>query len=206
MRPSVLARRLVVAVALAPLALAGCSPADSSSGHPSGHVAGEHASASPAAASTVLDRLGLGTADAVTAIDALDRSTEQRPLDVKASVKNDRLELQDAQGERSLPIPADRFYLSIAPYVTRTHECFAHSLSGCQGEQVDKPVHVTITDTAGKKLVDADATTWTNGFVGFWVPRGTSGTVTATIDGKTGSTPFATTSESPTCLTTLQLH
>ncbi|MEL4357474.1 MULTISPECIES: CueP family metal-binding protein [unclassified Luteococcus] len=171
--------------------------------------ADQPAASAPASASSgddVLERLGVQGKDAVATIDALDRSQDKRPIEgLKASVKADQLVLSDSTGERSLPLPADEFYLSIAPYLQTTHECFAHSLSGCQGEQVNKKMHVVITDQTGKKLVDEDVTTATNGFVGFWLPRDVKGTVTATMDGKTGSVPFATNSDSPTCLTTLRM-
>lgn len=189
-------RRLII-TALVPLALlAGCTPAPSAS----------NAQPSASAGGSVLERMGIAQADAVTIIDSLDASPDKRPLaDLKASVKADRLVLTDQAGERSLPLPADKFYLSIAPYVERTHECFAHSLSGCQGEQAGKKVHFTITDEAGTTLVDREVTTWANGFAGFWLPRDTKGTITATVDGKSGTVDFATNSDSPTCLTTLQM-
>lgn len=194
------ARRLVTVAtlfALSPVALAACSA-------PSG--AKPSAAVSASAGGDVLERLGIADADAVTVINTLDRSTEKRPLDLKASVKADQLVLTDEAGERSLPVPDDKFYLSIAPYLETTHECFAHSLSGCQGEQVNQRVHLVVTDQQGKKLVDQQTSTATNGFVGVWLPRNVSGTVTATIDGRTGTVPFATTPTSPTCLTTLQLR
>ncbi|MDN5563079.1 MAG: CueP family metal-binding protein [Luteococcus japonicus] len=164
------------------------------------------APSSSAGGAGVLDRLGVQGKDAVATIDALDRSTDPRPIEgLQASVKADRLVITDDAGERSLPIPADKFYLSIAPYLQTTHDCFAHSLSGCQGEQVDKEMHITIVDGAGKKLVDKDVTTAGNGFVGFWLPRDTSGSVTATMGDKSGTVPFSTGADSPTCLTTLRM-
>ncbi|MEL4505677.1 CueP family metal-binding protein [Luteococcus sp. H138] len=190
--------RLAAALAAPLLALSSCS-AQPTQPTPS-------AVASASGGSDVLERLGLADADAVTLVNTLDRSTDARPLDLKASVKANEVVLTDGAGERILPLPADKFYLSIAPYRETTHECFAHSLSGCQGEQVNKQVKLTITDQQGKKLVDKQTSTATNGFVGVWLPRDISGTVTATIDGRTGTVPFATTADSPTCLTTLQLR
>ena len=58
---------------------------------------------------------------------------------------------------------------------------------------------------AGVALVDAERTTYTNGFVSFWLPRNITGTITVAADGRTGSVPFATNSDSPTCLTTLKM-
>lgn len=156
--------------------------------------------------STVLDRLGVRDSDGTAIIAALEASTEKRPLDIKASVKSDRLVLTENGRERSLPLPTDRFYLSLAPYVTTTHDCFAHSLSGCQGELAGKTVHVTITDSAGKSLVDRDVALHSNGFAGFWLPARITGRIAVTMDGKSGEVPFATNADSPTCVTTLQLR
>ncbi len=138
-------------------------------------------------------------------VDALDRDPSPRPLSLTGSVRPTQLVLSDGAREASLPLPGDSFYLSVAPFVSRTHECFHHNLGTCQGELSGRPVHVTITDAAGATLVDRDETTYANGFVGFWVPAGTSGTITVTHDGKTGSVPFSTGAQSPTCLTTLRL-
>ena len=50
-----------------------------------------------------------------------------------------------------------------------------------------------------------DATTYANGFVGFWVPKDITGTVEITKDGKTGDVEFSSDKEGATCITTLQL-
>ena len=63
-----------------------------------------------------------------------------------------------------------------------------------------------ITDGDGQVLVDDTVTTGTNGFTGFWLPRGIEGgTIQVTAAGLEGSVPLATTPGSPTCVTTLQL-
>lgn len=56
-------------------------------------------------------------------------------------------------------------------------------------------------------LVDEDTTTSTNGFVGFWLPSGATGTVTVTADGKSGTAVFSSVAATDaTCLTTLRLR
>ena len=62
-----------------------------------------------------------------------------------------------------------------------------------------------ITTDSGEVLVDEDATTYANGFVGFWIPKDLAGTVVVTKDGKRAESRFSSDSEGPTCLTTLQL-
>lgn len=163
-------------------------------------------SPAPVAQSGILAKHGLADKDAVQIIDQLDRTNvADRPTNYKASVRVDELLVSDAEGEVALAMPSDRFYLSIAPYVTKTHECFYHSLTTCKGELGGKDVRVTVTDDAGKVLVEDDATTFDNGFIGFWLPRDVAGTVRFEYDGKRGEVAFSTGKDAPTCLTTLQL-
>ena len=64
---------------------------------------------------------------------------------------------------------------------------------------------MTISAADGGVLVDETATTYENGFVGFWLRRGIEGTITVTWDGLTATAPIATGPHDPTCVTTLQL-
>ena len=60
--------------------------------------------------------------------------------------------------EYSLGIREDRFYLSVAPYVDQTHDCFHHSLTTCKGELTSTDVQVQIVDvTNDEVLVDTMA-------------------------------------------------
>ena len=111
----------------------------------------------------------------------------------------------DGTIEASMPLDGDEFYLSIAPYETTTHECYFHNLGSCQGELADVEVRVRITTDSGEVLVDEDATTYANGFIGFWIPKDVAGTVVVTKDGKRAESRFSSDAEGPTCLTTLQL-
>lgn len=158
-------------------------------------------SAEPLLAEHGLD--GMGT---VEIIDHLDRlGGAERPADMMASVRPAELVLSAGDDEFSLEIPDNQFYLSVAPFVEQTHDCFHHSLTTCAGELAAEDVLVEIVDEDGKVLVDETRTTFENGFTGFWLPRDIEGTLRVTYDGKTGETEFATDEEAPTCLTTLQL-
>lgn len=139
-------------------------------------------------------------------VETLDQDPAPRPRPLRASVRSGEVLLDDGARQATLPLTNNRFYLSIAPYERRTHDCYNHNLGTCQGELAAAKVHVKIVDDAGRPLVDRPVTTYANGFVGFWLPKGIKGTVTVTKDGgKTGQVPFATTESSPTCLTTLRL-
>ncbi|WP_342373466.1 CueP family metal-binding protein [Propioniciclava soli] len=154
----------------------------------------------------VLATVGVAGMTAQEAVEHLDQLDEQRPLDFRGSVTGTQLILAtDEANTVALPLPDDQFYLSIAPYQSTTHDCFNHSLATCRGEMAGEPVRVTITGEDGTVLVDEDATTYRNGFVGFWLPRGIGATVEVTADGRTGSAEIRTDDDSPTCLTTVQL-
>lgn len=152
---------------------------------------------------TVADLEVLAPVDVVDALEALPPAA--RPTDYTVSVRPAALLVTDADGERELPLPSDVFYLSVAPYVDSTHECFFHSLTTCLGELADEELTVTVVTDDGEVLVDEARRTAANGFLGLWLPRDVRGTLTVTSEGRTASTAFGTGDDDPTCLTTLQL-
>src|SRR5699024_6302716 len=140
-------------------------------------------------------------------MDHLDQQpVAQRQTELIASVGIDELVLTDQYQEITLDLPANLTYVSIAPYVTQTHDCFYHSLTTCQAELDSQPVEFTCTEEpTGETLVDEQTTIFHNGFIGFWVPRDTTGTIEATHEGRTGTTEFSTAYDGATCVTDLRL-
>lgn len=47
--------------------------------------------------------------------------------------------------EVTIDLPGEKPYVSIAPYVDTTHDCFYHSLTSCRGELGNEEVDVKIT-------------------------------------------------------------
>ncbi|WIY83314.1 CueP family metal-binding protein [Propionimicrobium sp. PCR01-08-3] len=184
--------RLIVSLLALVLVLSGCSGSPNS---------GQSADA----ASGLLERYGLASLSTDEIVEQLDQSDEQRPTELMGSVKPTELLLSDGEEQVSLEMPSDQFYISVAPYLSRTHDCFFHNTGTCQGELADQPVHLNVTGADGSVILDEDVTTYANGFVGFWVPAGSSGTITISQDGKTGSVPFSTGDQDATCITTLKL-
>lgn len=189
-------KRVAIAAATLSLVLAGCAPAADAEPSPSTDSQAEF-----------LNTYDLDDMDAVEIIDHLDRlETAERPADLIASVYPDELVLTDNRQEVVLDLPQNLSYLSIAPYVEQTHDCFYHSLTTCQGELSNATVDVEITDsTTGDVVVDEQITTFDNGFVGFWVPSDINGTIEISHDGRTGTSDFTTTDDGATCITDLQL-
>ncbi|WP_017615463.1 CueP family metal-binding protein [Nocardiopsis salina] len=189
----------------AALALSACSVPEPEGNVPTG--GGE------VSADELLAEHGLDGLDPEEVVDRLDTmAVEERPTDLMASVQPGSLVLSDASEgpeggqEAELDLPEDRFYLSMAPYVEHTHDCFFHSLTTCLGELRDEEIDVTITDDADDSvLVEETVQTFDNGFAGYWLPSGIDATVTVEHDEYSGSTRVSTGEEDPTCLTTLEL-
>lgn len=200
---------LATTVTLLALVVSGCSSetGEDVAGGPAGERSVEHGAGEreAGAESDLLTDLGLEGLGAVEIVDALDASTQPRPLPFGASVNASQVLLTDGEQEVALDLPEEEFYLSVAPFVDSTHDCYFHSLATCQGELTEEPVQVTITDADGAVLVQEEVTTGSNGFAGFWLPRDITGTIEIQHEGRTGAVDFGTDDESPTCLTTLQL-
>ena len=201
-RPAV----LLAAVALA-VGLSGCTTEEPTTAAPTTAEATQAVDEQqlPADLTSALEGFGVDGSDVRAAITGLDQVDQERPLDVQASVRAHEVIFTGASGEVSMPIPGEEMYVSIAPYVEQTHECYYHNLSSCQGELVGEDLDVTITSDDGEVLVDETVTTYDNGFVGFWLPRDIEGTIEVEFDGRSVTAPIATGPEDPTCVTTLQL-
>lgn len=209
---------LIVAAALL---LSGCAAGAGGSGGAAGSDGSGGSAAAPAPDSVLpspaeaLQQLGLSEVDPrgiVVALDALPLA--ERPDDLIVSVLPDQLRVQpDQPDELVLPLEAGEFYLSIAPYRDQTHPCAFHSLTTCVGEMRSAEVGLRITDAAtGEVIVDRQARTADNGFVGVWLPadRELEVEVTAaSADGagtEVGRATVTTGAGDPTCLTTIRLQ
>lgn len=189
-------KRAAIAAAALALALTGCSAADS-----------EPTADGTVSQDTFLTTHGLAAMDAVEIIDHLDRQkVTERPTDLIASVRADELLLSSDDQEVVVDLPDNQTYVSVAPYITSTHDCFYHSLTTCLGELDNEDIQVTITDEAtGEVLVDEATTTFDNGFIGFWLPDDATGLIEVSYQGRTGTTEFSTTDDGATCVTDLRL-
>ncbi|WP_396290629.1 CueP family metal-binding protein [Curtobacterium sp. KT1] len=162
----------------------------------------------PPAQGSALEMDEVAGLDAETIIDRLDHTPiGERPTDFTASIRPDTLVLTDTTGtETSVPMPEDRAYVALAPYQQQTHDCYYHAPTNCIGELRNTDIHVTITDTeTGKAYYDEDTRTFDNGFVGFWLPKGITATVTVTKGEQTAIGEVSTVAnDDATCITTLK--
>lgn len=194
-------RSTLAVTAIGLIVLTGCSGAQDGSSSASATTAAITAEATD---TPFLEQFGLDTSDPRAIVTSLDQTNDDRDSGVMGSVRYDSIVFSTPDGETILPIE-DEFYLALAPYVDQTHECYYHNLATCQGELVGEDIDVTITTDDGEVLVDETATTYDNGFVGFWLPRDITGTIEVTHDGRSVTAPIATGPDDPTCVTTLQL-
>src|SRR5690606_11584381 len=95
---------------------------------------------------------GMSGKEIVDHLDRLDGA--ERPTDLTASVRPEELIVSDGTEELAVALPEDEFYLSVAPYVDSSHECFFHSLTTCQGELTEADIEVTFTTTDGEVLLE----------------------------------------------------
>lgn len=123
-----------------------------------------------------------------------------------ASIDDKNLLVEDGGDQDTYELPEDEFFVSAAPYMTYTHPCEVHSLTGCQGELANEEMEVKITDEEGEVHIDETMTTLENGFLDFWLPRDKNYTMEVNYEGNTLEHDFSTFEGDNTCLTDLQLN
>jgi hypothetical protein len=103
-------------------------------------------------------------------------------------------------------MPRGQFYVSVAPYIAKTHDCFNHALTGCKGEMGGKKVQVELVeDGTGRHLAAGSRTLFDNGFTGFWLPANIKATLRVRYEGKVAEGKVSTGPSDPTCVSTMRL-
>lgn len=191
-------RSLLACIVVAVCALGSLTACAPESSAPTGDASSSAAAAGPLEALEALS--------AVEIIDTLEAvPVAERTMEYTASVRPDRVILSDGSSETAVEIPDDLFYLSVAPYVDQTHECFFHSLTTCRGELGGATLDVTVTAEDGEVLVDETVQAADNGFVGLWLPRGIQATIEVSDGERSATADIATGADDPTCVTTLRM-
>ncbi|OKP96270.1 CueP family metal-binding protein [Paenibacillus sp. P46E] len=124
-----------------------------------------------------------------------------------ASISSTQLIVKESETKSTTyRLPADEFFVSIAPYVEKTHPCATHNLTGCQGEMVGEEFNITVKDADGNKVMDNQTVkSQPNGFIDLWLPRDRTYQVTIEHDGKKAESEISTFEKDDTCVTTMQL-
>ncbi|BCG60960.1 CueP family metal-binding protein [Paenibacillus sp. URB8-2] len=123
-----------------------------------------------------------------------------------ASITSDQLTVTaDNNNKTTYNLPKNEFFVSIAPYVNKTHPCATHSLTGCQGEMANEKFNVTITDRDGKVVIQDELQSFDNGFIDFWLPRDQTFHVKIEQGGKSSESEISTFEDDDTCISTMKL-
>ncbi|MBU5467601.1 CueP family metal-binding protein [Virgibacillus sp. MSJ-26] len=123
-----------------------------------------------------------------------------------ASITSTQLIVSDNEENESIyDLPEDEFFVSIAPFISETHPCTDHSLTGCQGELDNEDFDVYIEDMDGNVIVDETMNSEANGFIDLWLPREEKYQVKITHEGKQVESEVSTFNNDRTCITTMQL-
>lgn len=125
---------------------------------------------------------------------------------VQASITGTELiVIDDKNNERIYPLPDDEFFVSIAPFISVTHPCTFHSLTGCQGELVEEDFHIYIEDLNGNIIFDDEISSLANGFIDLWLPRNDIFKVSIFYNDMIAQSEISTFDDDATCITTMQL-
>jgi len=159
-----------------------------------------------AQAPTVAPEPSAAALDGLDAFAAIDLANAWKGSDVSSYATSEALVFTFADGQEVVvPMPADQMVVSVAPYLTRTHPCTTHYLSGCQGELVGAPFGVIASRADGTVVMDETVVSGVNGFVDLWLPREEGIVLELTLDRYAVQGFVTTFAGSPTCVTTLQL-
>lgn len=96
---------------------------------------------------------------------------ESFPNSLSASITDQQVLIYYQNETYEIDIHDSLLYVSFAPYLTYTHDCFRHSLTGCQGEMVNQNMVVKIYDDSLQLLDTKTVNTGKDGFIGLFLER-----------------------------------
>ena len=152
----------------------------------------------------ILSQYGLLGLSATDMVESLEAQTINRD-EMVASISATQLTISTEDTVLTYPIPDDLFYLSLAPYITKTHPCGTHNLVTCRGELKNQSFDVLIIDQEGNEWVNDTLSSHDNGFIGVWLPRGIQVVITVTYGQWSVTKSIETFDNSNTCLADLLL-
>lgn len=116
------------------------------------------------------EKYSLNIEDQVSIINDLENKNFNQEF--SASITDEMIIIYHKNKSYEINLEEDLFYVSLAPYINQTHGCYTHSLTGCQGELVDKDFLVKIYDEEDNLLEVKTINTGSDGFFGLFLEKG----------------------------------
>jgi len=91
--------------------------------------------------------------------------------EVQASIDHEKIYITDESSSYEVDLPDNLFYIAFAPYINLTHACYTHSLTGCQGEMINKDIDVRIYDESNNLIEEKTYNTGDDGFIGLYLDK-----------------------------------
>lgn len=118
----------------------------------------------------LMEKYNLADKNIYELVYALENNEFDRSL-ISSSIENDKVKITIEEELFEYNLPNDEMYISIAPYIETTHDCFSHSLTGCQGELINQEIQIVILDELGLIISDELYFSGKDGFIGIWLPK-----------------------------------
>lgn len=116
------------------------------------------------------EEFGLNINDQESLINDLENKNYNQ--EISASISDKQIFIYHKNEEYEIMLKDDLFYVSLAPYINQTHGCYTHSLTGCQGELIDKDFLVKIFDEEDNLLEEKTINSGSDGFFGLFLEKG----------------------------------
>jgi hypothetical protein len=116
------------------------------------------------------EEYGLNIEDQESLINDLENKNFNQEF--SASISDKQIFIYHKTKQYAIMLQEDLFYVSLAPYINQTHGCYTHSLTGCQGELIDKDFIVKIYDEEDNLLEEKTINSGSDGFFGLFLEKG----------------------------------
>lgn len=124
---------------------------------------------------------------------------------ISASISDQSIYLNIDGKALEIDIESEDLYIAFAPYISTTHDCYTHSLTGCRGELIDQDITVRIYDEFDELLEEEIYNTGHDGFIGLFLTKRELYRVEVSYDGKLSSFEVRE-NTNQTCYTEVELR
>lgn len=151
----------------------------------------------------VFEKYGLDKSNVIELIEKLENN--DFPDELSASITEEQVLIYFKEDTYEIDIPENVLYISFAPYLTYTHDCFRHSLTGCQGELVNKDMLIKVYSQNEELIFSRQENTGDDGFIGLFLESNQTYKIEITYE-NTQVMFMVQSGTSQTCYSELQLQ